>query len=226
MIRKDYLSPQNGFDMNYIIYTPETESLEELPLLVYLHGAGERGLKIDHLPRYAFPRIIESGREYNAVILCPQCPCEFVWDNVAAKLKAIIDKVAAEYKIKPDRIAITGSSMGGFGSWCMGQIYGNFFSGVGPVAGGGMSWRCKNLINTPVYALHGDRDIDVPLIYSRLMVDAVNAFGGNAKLRILEGFGHGDGIDEAYENTDLVEWLISQRRSDFTPVPEAFSEQF
>lgn len=224
MIRKDYLTPQNGFNMNYIVYRPEIYA--DLPLLVYLHGAGERGLNIDHLPLYAIPRLIEAGKEINAVVLCPQCPAQFVWDNVAPQLKTIIDQTAAEYGILPDRICITGSSMGGYGTWCMGLTYSNFFSAIGPVCGGGMAWRCSNLKTTPIYAVHGAADPTVVPYCSQSMVDAVNAAGGNARLLMLDGFGHCDGIEEAYENTDLIEWLLMQRRVDFTPVPEAYSECF
>lgn len=74
--------------------------------------------------------------------------------------------------------------------------------------------------------LHGDNDTLVPPVYSELCVNAVNANGGNAKLEILKGFGHNDGINYAYEHTVLIEWLISQRRSDFSKTPEFCSHLF
>ena len=212
--------------LNYILFYPETTELSELPLLIYLHGAGERGGEISHLFRHGVPKMIEKGVEYPAVVLCPQCPCEFVWNNIVVQLKALIDLVAKRFNTKPDRICITGSSMGGFGTWEMGLTYPNFFSAIGPVAGGGLSWRCSNLVSTPVYAIHGDADTAVPPIYSELMVNAVNGSGGAAKYKVLENFGHNDGINEAYENTDLTEWLLAQRRSDFSEIAECCSNCF
>lgn len=89
-----------------------------------------------------------------------------------------------------------------------------------------MPWRAGNLRTTPVRTWHGDEDDTVALVNSELMVDAVNRAGGNAALHVLKGFGHNDGIEEAYYRTELLSWLIGQRRTDFTPVPEALSEYF
>ena len=116
--------------------------------------------------------------------------------------------------------------MGAFGAWAMGASYPNFFSAIAPVAGGGMSWRTPNFKTTPVFAVHGDMDVTVPCIYSRLMVDGVNKNGGDAQLVVLENKGHGDGIEYAYEHTDLLEWTLRQRRENFAPVPETFSPEY
>lgn len=221
MIRKDHFAKDNDFGMNYIVYHPE--NYENLPLLIYLHGAGERANNIEHLHRHGVPKLISEGREYPAVVLCPQCPGEFVWCNVVRDVKRLIDKVVKDYNIQKDRICITGSSMGGFGTWSMGITYSNFFSAIGPVAGGGMAWRSSNLKTTPVYAIHGKKDALVLPFLSEHLVKATNEYGGNAKLLLLDDYAHNDGIDEAYRNTDLIEWLLAQRRRDFTPVPEAIS---
>lgn len=218
--------PQTAAFLGHILFEPRQEDFSELPLLVYLHGAGERGDILAHLEKYALPRLVKQGRSYSAIILCPQCPADRVWDNVVADVKRLIDHVAAEYQIKKDRICLTGSSMGGFGTWMMGMTYGNFFSGIAPIAGGGMSWRSKNLISTPVFAVHGARDGVVPMEYAKLMVDALKKQNANVAFKVLEGYGHNDGIEKAYEDGDVIEWLLKQRRTDFTPVPETLSECF
>lgn len=210
--------------MNYAIYYPD--HTEDLPLMIFLHGAGERGLNYDHVNRHAIPMLLQQGREYNAVILCPQCPADSVWDNRVKDLKAIIDKTVDQFNIKPDRICITGGSMGGFGSWMMGLTYPSFFSAIAPVAGGGMSWRTSNLRTTAVKAYHGVQDTVVPIIYSELMVDGVNRSGGKAELIRLEGFAHNDGINYAYSDTDLINWILAQRKDFFEEVPECLSEMF
>jgi predicted peptidase len=116
--------------------------------------------------------------------------------------------------------------MGGYGTFMMGLTYSNFFAGIAPVAGGGMSWRAAKLRTTPVFAYHGDKDDCVPLVYSELMTNVLKANGGRVELRVLEGYGHCDGIDCAYENTDLIEKLFSCRRTDFARVPEICEEMF
>lgn len=215
-------------NINYVVYYPDNLDINNntLPLLVYLHGAGERGNNFNHIYRHAIPRLIKSGNEYNAVVLCPQCPAKYVWTNIVDKIKSIIDICVKEYNVLNDRICITGSSMGGFGTWSMGLTYPNFFSSIAPVAGGEMSWRALNLKSTPVYAVHGNKDNVVPYIYSRLMTDSVNAAGGNAELKILDGYGHNDGIEFAYEKTDIINWLLKQRRTVFDYVPETMEELF
>lgn len=215
---------ENKYGMNYKVFYPD--NYKDLPLIIYLHGAGERGTNADHIDKWGVPKQIAEGREYPAVILTPQCPEEFVWDNVVERVKSLIDDVVAEFGIKKDRISITGSSMGGFGTFMMGKTYSSFFAGIAPVAGGGMSWRTPNLKTTPVFAMHGDVDEVVPILYSKLMVDGVNASGGNATLTVLEGHNHETGIDYAYKDDTLMNWLLKQRRTDFEPVAEYCSEWF
>lgn len=221
---KDCMYSENEFGMNYKIFYPD--EYKDLPLIVYLHGAGERGKNIDHLYRHGIPKLIKEGSRFDAVVLCPQCPAHYVWDNVVEKTKGIIDRVVAEYEIKKDRICITGSSMGGFGTWMMAKTYPSFFAGIAPVAGGGMSWRTSKLKTTPTLAVHGVEDVLVPLIYSQLMVDGVNDSGGHAELIEINGYGHNDGIDFAYRNTKVIAWLLQQRRTNFEYIPEVCESIF
>ena len=212
--------------LNNIIYTPENGNTFDLPLLVYLHGAGERGNNIDHLCRHAIPRLIESGRDYKAVVLCPQCPADAVWDNVTEKLKNTIDAAVNEYGIKKDRIVLTGSSMGGFGAIMMGMTYRNYFAGIAAVSGGGMVWRSSNLSDTPVLLFHGDKDDLVPVNYSEMLYSFLKNKGCNVELNVLEGYGHNDAIEKSYEDDYLTNWLLSKRREHFDYIPEFLEELF
>lgn len=222
--KNNFVSDDNG--LNSIVYTPENGNVSDLPLLIYLHGAGERGNNLDHLNRNAIPKFIENGREYNAVVLCPQCPADSVWDNVVERLKNTIDAAVAEYDIKRDRIVLTGSSMGGFGAIMMGMTYRSCFAGIAAVSGGGMSWRSSNLSGTPILLYHGDKDDDVPVIYSEMLYNSLKNKGYNAELKILEGYGHNDAINKAYEDDYLINWLLGMRRENFDYIPECQEELF
>lgn len=224
----DAIFKTDALGINYRVYTPEGET-GALPLLIYLHGAGERGDtpdKLDHILRHGIPRLIAEGREIPAVVLCPQCPTNAVWDNIVFALGALIQEVAAEYGILPDRILLTGSSMGGYGTFATALAHPTLFAAIAPISGGNMSWRASNLKTTPVYAVHGKEDTLVPPVCSELMVDAVNQAGGEAELLLLDGMGHNDAIDYAYRHTEVIEWLLSKRRTDFSPVPEFCHECF
>ena len=211
-----------------IVYTPESNEADfsELPLLVYLHGAGERGNNLEHLSRHAIPRLIDGGANYPAIVLCPQCPADVVWDNIPSKIKKTIDVTVSQCGIKPDRILLTGSSMGGFGSIMLGMTYRSFFAGIAAVAGGGMSWRAGNLSKTPVLLCHGDHDSVVPAKYSLMLYERLKQTGCDAELRILEGFDHNDGINKAYEDPYLINWLLAKTRQNFDYVPECLESIF
>lgn len=215
-----------GTALGGLIFLPVSVSTDT-PLLVYLHGAGERGTKAEHICRHGIPRLIDrQNREIPAIVLCPQCPAEYVWDNVVREVKKVIDDTAVRYAVLPDRISLTGSSMGGFGAWEMGMTYTGFFSALAPIAGGGRSFRASNLRTTPIRAYHGAADELVPPVYSKLMTEAVCASGGHAELTLFDGLGHNEGIEYAYEHTDVTEWLLSRRRTDFSAVPEFLNEYF
>lgn len=211
--------------MNRLIYHPERT--DNLPLIVFLHGAGERGTDWTHLFRHAIPKLLDEGLEIPAVILCPQCPGHLVWDNVVEECKAEIDRVARQYSVDTDRITITGASMGGIGTWIMGLTYPNDFAAIAPVAGNcSMTWRSSNLLSTPVLAHHGDKDEDVLLSGEQEMVKAVREAGGQASMVVLEGFGHNDGIEYAYERCDVIEWLLDQKKDRSLQIKERLSELF
>lgn len=225
-MKKEIFFENTNYDMCYEVFTPD-RFRPGLPLITYLHGAGERGKNIDHLKRHAIPRLIEeNGLEIDAVVLCPQCPADVVWDNIPFEIKYIIDLVCQHYQCDTSKLTVTGSSMGGFGTFMMGLTFPNVFAGLAPVAGGGMAWRASNLKTTPVMAYHGELDTGVLPQNSIWMVDAVNANGGHAELEIVKGYGHNDGINHVYEEGKIIEWLLKQKRTDFTPVPEAQSKHF
>ena len=87
------LNTENKFNLSYEVFFPKGYSEEDadLPLVVFLHGAAERGTNIEQVNKWALPRLISEGLELDAVVLCPQCPWQFVWDNIVRDLKALID---------------------------------------------------------------------------------------------------------------------------------------
>ena len=217
---------RDGAMLGHILYVPEKIS-DKMPLLIFLHGAGERGTNLDHVERHGVPYLIRNENlQIPAIVMCPQCPAQLVWNNVVEELKALIDKIISDYSIKKDRICITGSSMGGYGTWEMGMTYPDFFSAIAPVCGGGMQWRAQKLVNTPVRAYRGSKDDVVDPVNSEMMIKNILSNGGNAELFVLDGFGHNDGIYEAYKNHDLIEWILKQRRTNFESVKEVCEEWF
>ena len=199
--------------MNYRVFSPD--KYDGLPLLVFLHGAGERGDDLDILYRHGVPKLIRDGREIPAVVLCPQIPDGIVWDNVVFQVKDIVDSVCVEYGILSDRIVLTGLSMGGFGTWSVAFTYPELFAGIAPICGGGMTWRVGLLTraSTPVRMYHGDNDLTVIPEYSKIMFNRLKQDNADAELSLLAGMGHTEAANYAYEHTDLMEWLLTRRRN-------------
>ncbi len=197
--------------MNYLLYVPKKKSDGRLPLLVALHGAGERGDDFDRIAVHGPAKYLSAGRELPAVVIAPQCPSDMIWNQLTFELKELIDFIIKEYDIDTDAVSITGLSMGGYGTWEMGMSYPGFFSALGPVCGGGVSWRAAQIGKTPVWAFHGAEDKVVPPSNSYEMCDRLRAAGGNVTLTVFAYDAH-NVWDDAYEKTTLLSWLISARR--------------
>lgn len=200
-------------DMGYWLYIPDDMNIidNKMPMIVFLHGAGERGCDLELVKNQGIPKMISEGKKVAAVVLCPQCPDDIVWNNIVFKIKCLIDSIAENQNVDKKRISITGLSMGGYGTWEMGLTFPTFFSAIAPICGGGMSWRAGLLKDMPIRAFHGGKDDAVPCSNSMEMVDAINDNGGCAELTIFHNVRH-DSWTAAYEKTDLIEWLIKTER--------------
>jgi len=215
---KKFTSPRaSDISMNYIVTTPSDfdPSKEKLPLIIFLHGAGERGTDAEIVRIHGIPKYFTQDRDYKGlrvVTLSPQCPNNMVWNNIAFDVKALIDTIVDEYNCDKDCITLTGLSMGGFGTWELGMLFPNYFAALAPICGGGMSWRAPLLANVPVRAFHGDDDTLVPPLYSEEMVRALKEAGGKVELTYFHNVGHASWVN-AYGETDLIEWLAAQKKS-------------
>ncbi len=198
-----------SISMNYLVALPESHNKEDrLPMIVFLHGAGERGNDVEKVKVHGLAKTYEKHTPRGFIVLSPQCPADRVWDNYVEELMELIELVADEYGADKKRISITGLSMGGFGTWVMGITYPNYFSAMAPICGGGMEWRAPILKDVPIKAFHGVLDPTVPVKRSIEMVKAVNRAGGKATITLYGKIGH-NSWDLAYTGSELVDWLIS-----------------
>lgn len=201
--------------LKYILTTPTNfDKSEKLPLTVFLHGAGERGENLDALKRYCIPKLFTSNQDFGnlrAITLSPLCPVERTWYDYKWEVISLIEKIADEYNVDRDRISLSGISMGGFGTWEIAMQSPELFSAIAPVCGGGMNWRAWYVRNLPIRVFHGRRDDVVPISQSEAMVNSVKLQGGNIEFTIYDDLGHCC-WDRAFEETDLVSWLINSKK--------------
>lgn len=198
-------------EMGYLLYLPEDYAQKESwPLLVFLHGAGERGSDLELVKKHGPPKLIAAGKQFPFVVVSPQCPAGQWWQPV--ELTALIDEMVEKYKIDEDRIYLTGLSMGGFGTWALAGYRPHRFAAIVPICGGGETYRTRDLAHLPTWVFHGGKDGVVPLERSEEMVEAMNKNGGSAKLTVYPEAGH-DSWTETYDNPELYEWLLKQKRT-------------
>ena len=167
--------------LRYLLFLPARYDQEpgKWPLMVFLHGAGERGDDLNFVKRYGPPMIVEETPELPFVVVSPQCPAGQGWEPT--RLMALVDDVAASYRIDRRRIVLTGTSLGGFGTWQTAFAYPERFAALVPVCGWGNPVWASHLRDVPVWIFHGEEDCIVPIDSSREMLDAVLAAGGDAR---------------------------------------------
>ncbi len=176
--------------INYLLYQPEEYNKNKTwPLVVYLHGAGERGNNLEKVRRASLPTLAEQKRDFPFVMISPQCPKDRSW--VPERVLALIEHICTNWSVDRQRIYLIGFSMGGFGTWRTAAVEPERFAAIVPIAGGGDTKHANRLVGLPIWAFHGDNDECVPLKASQEMVEAVQAAGENPKLTIFEQAGHG-----------------------------------
>jgi len=212
--------------LNYQLFgNPKWKGEERYPLLIWLHGSGQSGTDNEAQmggATRAFSKE-ESQEEYPCFILSPQCPSSDIgWKNeVETNLMTVIADLIENLPIDENRIYLTGSSMGGFGSWRISANHPETFAAVVPICGGGNTGDAEKLKSIPIWAFHGDEDDQVSVEQSRKMFKAVQAAGGEfVKYEELAGEGHNI-AGGVYARDDLAPWIFEQKRGEkTTPSPE------
>lgn len=200
---------------------------QRYPLVVFLHGAGERG---DDNER----QLIHGGRNFAdeamrrrhpAFVVAPQCPAEKTWSLVRGlalgnkddarkpvqSVLGLIEQLKQEFPVDENRIYVGGLSMGGFGTWEILKVQPELAAAAFPICGGGDPDAVERFKSTPIWVFHGGADGVVPPERSRDMVDALKAVGGNVIYTEYEGVGH-DSWTQTFNNLLMWDWLFAQRK--------------
>jgi predicted peptidase len=226
-------NPRCGTDWRYRLLRPtELAEGEKAPLVIFLHGAGERGednlSQLKYLPEHLATE--ESRKRYRAFVFAPQCRAESSWVDAIwcakqsvpiadrptedlANVRKTIDHLLATEPIDGWRVYLTGLSMGGYGAWELACREPGLFAAVAPICGGGDESVAPRLIRLPIWAWHGELDDAVPVERSRSMVQAIRDAGGtNCRYTELAGEGHKSWIPAYRDESGLLDWMFSLRR--------------
>ena len=199
-------------EYRYLLYLPRDyaiDSKRRWPLVIFLHGKGERGDDLERVKSHGPPKMVKQGREFPFVLASPQCPDKQRWN--VDDLNALLDDLLARHRVDRDRVYVTGLSMGGWGTWQWISKYPQRFAAAVPICGGADRMLFDRTNLPPVWAFHGDQDKAVPVEESRHMVEKWRQDGGEAKLTIYPGVGH-DSWKKAYDDPAMWQWLLSHKR--------------
>jgi predicted peptidase len=215
----------------YQLYVPRIyDASRAWPLVLFLHGAGERG--DDGLLQTAVgigPAIRRWPERYPAIVVMPQAPRGTSWLGPPADAAlAALDQTCGELAIDPDRVYLTGLSMGGHGSWLLGYHHAKRFAALLVICGGvgdrpdrpsvvpageGTPYQrvAARVRGLPTWIVHGEADSRVPVSESRRMAEALREIGADVRYTELPGIEH-DSWTATYGSESILSWLFAQRR--------------
>jgi predicted peptidase len=206
--------------LDYLLYLPEgydKDQDKQWPLIVFLHGSGERGSDVQKVAKHGPPKLLGAGTDLpikQFIVVSPQCPANHQgWRTY--ELNPFLDEIVSKYHVDKDHIYLTGLSMGGYGTWAWAEENPGRFAAIAPMSGGGnpSPRAVGRLRNMPIWDFHGGTDTTVPPEQSREMIEALKKVG-NEKVKYTEypGVGH-DCWQQAYGNAELYEWFLQQTRT-------------
>lgn len=213
-------------ELGYQLFLPKNYAKGERrwPVMLFLHGAGERGEDLNLVKVHGPPKLVEQRPDFPFIVVSPQCPKDHWWPGDVQQhlLAELLDSMLTRFQADPQRVVVTGLSMGGFGSWTLTARQPNRFAAAVPICGGGDPADALRLKSTPFWVFHGAKDFGVPLKLSEDMIAAIQKVGGQAKLTVYPEAGH-DSWSETYNNQAVYDWLLAQRRASPAPLPTAAS---
>ncbi len=196
----------------YLLYLPDgygDDPDATWPLLLFLHGAGERGDDLSILRGYGPPRQMEAGDDLPFVVVAPQCPADEHWDTDT--VIALLDRVCATARVDLDRVYLTGFSMGGLGTWAAAAARSERFAAIAPICPPSLWCDLRGLARLPIWCFHGALDTAVSVDESREMVRRIEEAGGSVRLTVYDDLEH-DCWTQTYEDPALYAWLLEHRR--------------
>jgi predicted esterase len=205
-------------EMKYLLYLPDgymQDGEQRWPVIIFLHGAGERGDDLEIVKIHGPPKLVEAGKKMPFIVASPQLAFGEWWspDMVAWLTKELISNL----KVDPERVYLTGLSMGGYGTWETASKYPELYAAIAPICGRGdpsSTWKLRHI---PTWIFHGAKDTVVPIKHSDDMNKALKKYG-NVKYTIYPETDH-DSWTETYLNEELYRWFLSHKLFRYPEAP-------
>ncbi len=217
LIQKSFsIQSKSHKEIPYLLYLPNAYykgQKNKLPIVVFLHGRGERGNDINLLKRQALPRMIsEDNVDFPFILLAPQLS-EFEEEWYTKDLITLLEEVEDEYSVDKSRIYLTGISLGGNGVWKLATEFPEKFAAVVPISGWGEVSQVCRLKDTNVWAFHGSKDTLILPQKTIEIVERLRYCNPNVKSTIYPNTNH-DAWTQTYKDSNFIKWLLEQRKNE------------
>ena len=206
--------------LNYLLFPPAGEAQQSYPLIIFLHGSGERGTDLELVKKWGLPKFVDAGEvALPAYIAAPQCPEDVRWSNVTDALDALLDELLAKHPIDADRVLLTGFSMGGAGTWAWALKRPQHFAALMPVSGGFHHPDDQYgdidptvLKDTPLWIAHGAADMTVSVQWSDELCASLLTHRADFGYTRYPDVDHGETSDRVFRDLTMLHWLLAQKR--------------
>jgi predicted peptidase len=220
-----------GDTLYYRQLYPDADTMRKYPLVIFLHGSGERGNDNEAQLKWGVMNFAtdENMVRHPAFVIAPQCPEKISWSNFLREknstvahlqpspskpmelLIELIHHLVKTERIDSNRIYITGLSMGGFGTYDAIERYPHLFAAAVPVCGGGDVSKVASIAHLPIWIFHGAEDPAVNPVYSHDMLLALTKAGAHPGFTQYPETGHFSWL-AAYSDASMIEWLFRQHK--------------
>jgi predicted peptidase len=200
-----------GATLRYLLYLPadyDSNAAAKWPLVLFLHGSGERGDDIEKVKIHGPPKLVSQGKEFPFMVVSPQCPTGSRWN--ADELASLVDELAGQYRVDRQRLYVTGLSMGGSGTWSLVSAYPDKFAAAMPLCGRGDLEAVAKLAKTPIWVLVGAKDRSATVQNCQDMANALAKAGCEGRFTLYFHLPH-DCWTVTYNNPEVYEWLLSHK---------------
>lgn len=203
----------------YLLYVPEDyDPTQKYPFILFMHGLGETGPRLDFLTTQVIPKLIEDGQDFPFIIASPHLNYGEYWESEIDVVGSFVKHLQSEFPIDPNRIYITGLSLGGAGAWHFAFAFPDVPAALVPMAGWysyGSTYVPKNicdLAKIPTWVFHGGKDEVVKLAWEQALVDGLKKCGSDVKFTIYPDADHSETFEQGFADPALYVWLLQQHK--------------
>jgi len=209
---------EDEINLKYLFFLPQdyySDNNTRWPLILFLHGMGERGTDLELVKIHGIPKIVKTQKDFPFISISPQCPIEYVWreKEMLQAVESLILKIIKNYRVDKTRVYVTGLSMGGRGTWAIATHRPDLFAAAVPICGGGDPRTAGLLRDLPFWVFHGALDEVHYPEESEKMIHALKEAGSKVRYTLYPEAYH-DSWTETYDNPALYDWMLSNRKAE------------